>query len=265
MPLYSKLSVAAVPLDIAAGKKEENLKLASKAIAQLPAGVDIIVLPELFTTAFIPNPTQCRTLAEDNEGPTMRWARNTAKLTGAAIAGSFLAKTGDRLFNRAFFVEPAGDTVYYDKRHTFSIGKESEILSRGEALPPVVRFRGWNITVFICYDLRFPVWMRNTGLKYDLMIVPANWPESRSFAWEHLLQARAIENQAYVIGANRSGKDEFGDYGNTARIYDFYGKPIGEEKSACVHAKLSKSALQKFRDAMPVSLDADLFTLDLPG
>jgi len=261
MAIYNKLSVAAIPLDIVAGQKEENIARASEAIAQLPAGTDIAVLPELFTTAFIPDKPICQSLAEETDGPTMRWAKQMAQQTGTAIAGSFLAKSAERLFNRAFLVEPSGDAVLYDKRHTFSIGRESEVISRGDSLPPIARFRGWNITLFVCYDLRFPVWMRNTGLKYDLMIVPANWPESRSFAWEHLLQARAIENQAFAIGANRSGSDEFGTYDDLARIYDYNGRPIGSTRTSCVHAILSKSDLEKTRAMMPVSRDADDFTL----
>ncbi|MCM1451677.1 MAG: hypothetical protein NC102_05430 [Clostridium sp.] len=263
MPLYTNLSVAAIPLDIASVNKEENLLQASKSIARIPAGADLVVFPELFTTAFIPDRQLCLSLAEENDGPTMSWAKRTAHVTGAAIAGSFLAKEGGRLFNRAFFVEPTGDAVFYDKRHTFSIGRESDVLSKGEAVPPVVRFRGWNIAICVCYDLRFPAWMRNVDYKYDLMLIPANWPEARSYAWEHLLIARAIENQSYVIGANRSGSDSFGDYGRTSRIIDFRGMSVGEENDSCLHARLSKNSLQKFRETMPVSRDADDFILKI--
>lgn len=263
MSLYNKLSVAVLPIDIAAGRKEDNLKMASDAIGNLPYGIDLAVLPELFTTAFVPDKDFCSSLAEGNDGPTMQWAFRTAKAKGAAIAGSFLARESGRLCNRAFLVEPSGDAIFYDKRHTFSIGRESEVISKGDCLPPIARFRGWNIALFVCYDLRFPAWMRNIGLKYDLMLVPANWPKSRAFAWEHLLQARAIENQAYVIGANRSGTDEYGVYDDMARIYDYNGRPLGAESRGCVHAVLSKDSLEKMRAAMPVHRDADDFILKI--
>lgn len=263
MHIYNHLVVAAIDLDISAGKKDDNLARASEAIASLSPETDIAVLPELFTTAFIPDKAQCAALAEDNDGQTMQWARDTARKCGMAIAGSFLAQESGQLFNRAFFTEPNGDTIFYDKRHTFSIGRESEIISRGERQAPVARFRGWNIALSVCYDIRFPVWMRNDGLKYDLMLVPANWPDSRAFAWEHLLQARAIENQAYVVGANRSGSDPFGSYTDMSRIYDYQGRPIGERSGASTHAALSMDSLQKYRSAMPVSRDADDFILKI--
>lgn len=263
MTIYSKLSVAALPIDIAAGRKDDNIRIAEAAIGKMPRGTDLAVLPELFTTAFIPDKDACSALSEGNDGTTMRWALRAAKATGAAIAGSFLAKEADRLYNRAFLVEPSGDAVFYDKRHTFSIGRESEVISRGESLPPIVRFRGWNIALSVCYDLRFPAWMRNNGLKYDLMIVPANWPKSRAYAWEHLLQARAIENQAYVVGANRSGSDSFGAYDGLARIYDYNGCSVGVETDGCLHASLSKDSLEKMRVAMPVFKDADDFILKI--
>lgn len=263
MPIYNKLAVAAVDIDIAPGLKAENLERASRAIASIPPGTDVIVLPELFTTAFIPDKERCSNLAEDNAGPTVEWAKQTARQTGAALCGTFLARFADRLYNRAFFIEPGGDAFFYDKRHTFSIGRESEIISRGDSQPPIARFRGWNIAMSVCYDIRFPVWLRNDGLKYDLMLVPANWPESRSFAWEHLLQARAIENQAYVVGANRSGSDEFGTYDDLARIYDYRGRPIAERRPQCAYSVLSLDALLKFREAMPVSRDADDFILKI--
>lgn len=264
MPLYNKLSVAAIPIDIVAGRKDDNLGRASAAIAALPPATDIAVLPELFTTAFIPDKPRCLALAEDNDGPTLNWARQTARRFGTAIAGSFIAADGGRLFNRAFFVEPGGDAIFYDKRHTFSIGRESEIMSKGQSMSPIARFRGWNIALSVCYDLRFPVWMRNTGLKYDLMIVPANWPDLRAFAWEHLLQARAIENQAYIIGANRAGTDAFGSYTDLSRIYDYKGRSVGEASGDAITARLSKTALLKVREEMPVYLDSDNFSLNLP-
>lgn len=111
----------------------------------------------------------------------------------------------------------------------------------------------------ICYDVRFPVWLRNTGNKYDLLVIPANWPDKRQYAWEHLLKARAIENQAYVIGANRSGEDSFGKYDKSTYIIDYMGQSVGENKGAFTIAELSKSSLEKIREHFPVWKDADEF------
>ena len=132
------------------------------------------------------------------------------KKYNVAIAGSFIARTANKIYNRAFFIESSGDETYYDKHHIFSIGGEQEVFTAGDSQPRVVRYRGWNIMLAVCYDLRFPVWLRNTNNKYDLLLVVANWPKARIYTWEHLLIARAIENECYVCGVNRIGQSPSG-------------------------------------------------------
>ncbi len=254
---YDDMKVAALPLDIRSGEPEANRRMAQIMIEALPPGVDILVLPELFTTGFVPNAAKCAAMAEDNDGPTMQMVRSLAASRGMAIAGTFLARTGDRLYNRAFFVEPGGDAMFYDKRHLFMLSDESKIMTPGTALPPTYRYRGWNISIIVCFDLRFPTWCRNLGLRYDLLLVPANWPKRRRHAWKTLLEARAIENQAYVVGANRGGAD----FENETYMIDYIGKIMSVDQASTVFATFKKSALVKYRQDFPVWESADHFTL----
>lgn len=254
---YDDMKVAALPLDIRSGEPETNRRMAQIMIEALPKGIDILVLPELFTTGFVPDAAKCAAMAETNDGPTMQMVRSLAASHGMAIAGTFLACTGDRLFNRAFFVEPGGDAMFYDKRHLFMLSDEPKIMTPGSVLPPTYRYRGWNVSIIVCYDLRFPAWCRNVGLRYDLLLVPANWPKRRRHAWKSLLEARAIENQAYVVGANRGGSD----FENETYMIDYMGKIMSVDQATTVFATFKKSALDKFRQEFPVWESADQFTL----
>lgn len=255
------MKTAIISLNISAGDKESNINSLKESISTLPSDVDLIVLPELFSTGFTSNRDKLLDLSEENDDNTMVALKSLSKRHGFAVAGSFLAKTGDNIYNRAFFIEPSGDTVFYDKRHLFSISSESKTLSAGESKFPIVRFRGWNIAMSVCYDLRFPAWCRNTGNKYDLLLIPANWPDSRKYAWNHLLIARAIENQAYVLGANRSGEDKFGRYDNMSAAYDYYGQAINAVKtgSDINIYELNLPNLIKYREEFPVWKDADSY------
>ena len=258
MSLYDLLHVTAVPLDIAIGDKSLNRSNLEKCIESLPADTDIAVLPELWSTGYIASPEEASAMAEGIEGESMSLVATLSRKKNVAIAGSYLARDNDgKMFNRAFFVEPSGECSFYDKRHLFVLSQEASVVAQGKRLSPIIRFRGWNIALSVCYDIRFPIWNRNTGLKYDLLLVPANWPSKRGYAWEHLLQARAIENLAYVVGANRSGSDPYGEYNDVTYIFDYMGKPIGESANGFVSAKLSKERLQKFRSSFPVWKDAD--------
>lgn len=264
MNTYDHLKVAALPLDIHAGQPAANLAQAKAMIEALPQDVDVAVLPELFNTGFVPDAAACSAMAEDNDGPAMQLVRNLASRRGIAIAGTFLARNAEgQLFNRAFLIEPTGETMLYDKRHLFMLSDEPNIITPGASLPPVCRFRGWNISIVVCYDLRFPAWCRNVGLRYDLLLVPANWPGRRHHAWKTLLEARAIENQAYVIGANRGGADFEGE----TYIIDHMGQPItpapanSEDRNAPLIATLCKSSLEKSRATFPVWKSADPFTI----
>ena len=259
------INIATLPLDIAIADKAANLRAVAQAFEMLPKGTDIVVLPELFSTGFSSDEAQMRSLAERNTGATIDFLKALAAKYSTAIAGTYLAETAPHLYNRAFFIEPNGDETFYDKRHLFSLSSEANIFAAGNSIPKPIRFRRWEIAMIVCYDLRFPVWSRNTGNKYDLLLVPANWPQSRAYAWEHLLIARAIENQCAVVGADRGGSDEFGVYDGLSQIYDCKGLPVGKTIPNCpfIVARIDRRAQDEFRQKFPVSNDADKFEITL--
>lgn len=258
------LKVAVLQLDIASGDKTRNISEASRLIESLPEGYDIAVLPEMFTTGFICDPSQSALLAESVDGATMTAMRSLSARHKIAICGSFIARDGDAVYNRAFFVEPSGDTYFYDKHHLFSFSGEDIAYRRGASHMPVFRFRGWNIAMAVCFDLRFPAWLRNHDGAYDLLIIMANWPDSRAYPWKQLLIARAIENQSYVIGCNRSGTDIYGEYAGISIIIDAKGKILGEKPGEpVISADLSKESLDSFRTKFPVLPEADRFTFTI--
>lgn len=259
-----RLKVATYPMKIAWADPEENLRSVSAVMSQLPSGTDILVLPELFSTGFMQDIQVMTTLAESISGPTLTKLKELAGYYGTAIAGSFLCRVGDKIFNRGFFIEPSGEETFYDKRHLFSLSMEHKVFSSGSSLPPVVRFRGWNISLIVCYDLRFPVWCRNKRHCYDMMIVPANWPSSRGYAWQHLLIGRAIENQAVYVGANRGGSDDFGNYEGLSVIVNGLGKEVSsiDERSGILYAVFDHDELKNIREKLPFGNDADDFAVE---
>lgn len=258
-----RLRVAALPLDIVNGDKEANLKAVEEALQTLPQGTDIVVLPELFSTGYVDSPEALASMAERNTQQTVALIHAWADAAGCAFAGSFLASTAPNIYNRAFFIEPNGDETFCDKRHLFSLSSESRNLRRGDDAMRTVRFRGWNVAMAVCYDIRFPVWCRNVGCEYDILLVPANWPQVRAYAWEHLLIARAIENQSAVVGANRGGEDRFGLYDGLTFAFDCLGRPVAKASadSPWVTADFSKIKQDELRRTFPVSADADSFTI----
>lgn len=259
----SDIRIASIPLDIALCERDTNLDSVEKTLEKLPAGIDVAVLPELFSTGYTADYDTLHEIAETTGGITLTRVRRWARKFNMAIAGSFLCRTDDMITNRAFFIEPGGEEVFYDKRHLFCISSESRMLTGGRERCPIIRFRGWNFAMIVCYDLRFPVWSRNVGGLYEVLLVPANWPASRGYAWEHLLIARAIENQAYVIGANRSGSDEFGNYDNLSFCFDPMGKPVDGtiHESGCLIATLDHERLLELRRKLPVGNDAENFNI----
>lgn len=264
--LQDKLTIAAIPLNIAWGDSDENIYATAAAIESLPTIPDIIILPETFSTGYISDSEQLKRVAQEwHNSSTIATMSEWARRYNAAICGTLVVSENDSIYNRAVFIEPSGEITCYDKRHLFVLSKEAKYITAGQRLSPIVRFRGWNIAMTICYDIRFPAWCRNQGLRYDILLVPANWPQARAYAWETLLKARAIENQAYVVGANRSGSDDFGAYDNLTYIFDPMGKPIGEAATAegIITATLSRDSMQHLRRNFPVSLDADRFSIDL--
>lgn len=257
------LKVAVIAYDIAWGDKEENLLSVATLLERVEHGTDIVVLPELFSTGYVQEESVIQECAEPLSGKTMDAVRRWAKHYGFAICGSYMASTAGAFYNRAFFIEPSGDENFYDKRHLFSMSRESRLFNSGTRQSPIVRYRGWNISMVICYDIRFPAWCRNRDNRYDLLLVPANWPSVREHAWKHLLIARAIENQAYVVGANRSGRDDCGGYLiEQSIVVDYKGKIVNERRDGeIIYASLSHDLLSEFRRKFPVWNDADDFTL----
>ena len=242
---------------------EENLlnfdKIVDKIIEQ-GSEVDIIIFPEFFSVGFSMNAS----LSESLDGVSANWLRQKSTITGIAFLASIPIKIDEKVFNRAIFVTPNGYEFYYDKRHLFSIGGEDQIFSSGEE-KLIVPFKGWNIMVQICYDLRFPVWSRNVNLEYDLTINIANWPSSRSNVVEPLVRARAIENLSYYAFVNRVGSDPKNSYEGCSMVSDFKGNLINPLISDSLNHffifEIDLKILKQFRNKFTVWKDADSFSI----
>ena len=231
-------------------------------LAPLAGATDLVVLPEMFTTGFTMKP---ESYAEAAAGATREWLLEQARILDAAVGGSVAVNDEGRFYNRFMLAIPGGPTYWYDKRHLFRMAGEHRKYSGGDhAL--IIEWRGLRICPLVCYDLRFPVWSRRRPeLEYDLLIYSANWPAARRHAWNTLLRARAIENQAFVAGVNRVGEDGNGiaHVGDSA-VLDFTGQPLLElqDQSLAATVTLDREALHGWRDKFPAHLDADAFTLE---
>jgi omega-amidase len=235
-----------------------NLSFFEKEITNLRETPDLVVLPETFTTGFTMNVED----HADRDGQTVAWMQQMAGKTGSTIAGSCIVKEQQKYYNRLYWVSPSGRVVHYDKRHLFRMGREQLHFSPGKQRV-VVELNGFRILLQICYDLRFPVFTRNRG-DYDAILYVANWPTARQPVWETLLTARAIENQAYVIAANRSGTDGEGmDNCGLSRVIDPKGniKARLNEQPGVLISSLDLDELQAFRANFPAYEDADDFRL----
>lgn len=258
------LNVCLFPMTIRWEEKEHNLACLAQAMERIPDATDLVVLPETFSTGFITSDKEhVRSFAERNTGATIDFLKDLAARRHMAIAGSYIADSGGSLYNRAFFIEPNGEETFADKRHLFTMAGEDKTFSRGHDRLKV-RYRGWNIAMAVCYDIRFPVWCRNVGNEYDLMIFVANWPDVRVSAWNSLLTARAIENEAYVVGVNCKGVDLNGfNFDGSSAAIDFKGKKIDidSETGEFQFASLSMEKLLRFREKFPAWRDADEFKI----
>ncbi len=246
-----------------------NRALYASLCQPLRGQTDLVVLPETFTSGFT-NETLAN--AESMEGPTLPWMRSLAADLGAVVTGSVVIRAGDRFFNRLLWVRPDGSFVHYDKRHLFRMANEHQRYAGGDERL-IVELNGWRICPLVCYDLRFPVWIRNRfnrsvpdRFDYDLLVFVANWPAPRRQPWRTLLRARAIENLSYVAGVNRVGMDgnELHYVGDSA-IIDQVGEPIVElgAQVQVVTSTLSASALIAHRERFPAWMDADQFELKI--
>ncbi len=232
----------------------------SKKIESISQPVDIIVLPEMFTSGFTMNASA---VAETMDGETVAWMKDLASKKQAAITGSLVVKENGNYYNRLLFVHPDGTIETYDKRHTFTLAGEDKVYASGtEKL--IVNYKGWKICPLICYDLRFPVWARNVE-EYDVVMYVANWPKLRVAAWDALLKARAIENMSYCIGVNRVGLDGNNhEYSGHSAAYDVLGQRmdfIPENKEVIEIISLSKNELEMHRSKLNFLRDRDDFNL----
>ncbi len=264
----SPLTISIIQSDLYWEDKEKNLQLLSDKIASLPEEAQVVVLPEMFSTGFSMNPIQ---LAETMDGPTVTWMREMAKQYRKILTGSMIAEENGQHYNRLIWMLPNGQFYHYDKRHLFAYADEEKHYTSGNKRL-IVQVNGWKICLLICYDLRFPVWARQPpqssskeGIApYDVLIYVANWPQRRSHAWKTLLTARAIENQCYVVGANRIGEDGKGiQYSGDSMIISPLGEILWQQSNeAVVHTHtLHYQEVEDVRKQFPFLQDADNFLI----
>jgi len=245
--------------------KEANLQMLEEKINSISSPTHIVVLPEMFSTGFSMNP---EALAEKMDGPTVKWMQKIANKRKVILTGSIIIEEDQQFYNRLLWVLPNGESGYYDKRHLFAYGNEDEHYSEGNKRF-IASVNGWKINLLVCYDLRFPVWARqqyhlNDGFEYDVLIYVANWPQRRSHAWKTLLQARAIENQSYVIGVNRVGVDGNDlSYSGDSLVADSLGNLLyqKENEEDIFTITLEKKHLEETRNKLPFWREADAFLL----
>lgn len=259
------LKIALLQPDIHWKGPEKNRAMFDELLAAHAGKADVFVLPEMFTTGFVSDPAS---IAEHPYGPTFQWMKNAAARFGCAIAGSIVISENNNYYNRFFWVNPDGSHYSYDKRHLFSLGNENIEYTPGEK-HVIFEYKGWKIKPLICYDLRFPVWARNSynqgEFGYDILLLTANWPASRKLHWRQLILARAIENQCYAVGVNRRGKDGNGwQYAGGSTLATPDGKWLPEREdgdSDVIFVELSKTELTQYRKAFPFAQDWDGFGL----
>jgi predicted amidohydrolase len=257
------LIVTLIQSDLAWENIGANLALFDAKIDAARPGADLIILPEMFTTGFSMN---AAALAEPMKGQAVTWLRAKAKQRKACIMGSLMIRERRRCYNRLVWAWPDGRMTLYDKKHLFAFAGEDKVYTAGRSRI-TLQIKGWRIRPFICYDLRFPIWTRNLNLEYDLAIFVANWPASRSAHWQTLLKARAIENQAYVIGVNRVGKDGRAlDHDGHSALIAPTGEVLFEQKNKeIVHTvTLARGPLDDYRQRFPVWRDGDAQMLKSP-
>lgn len=277
--IQSQLTIAYFQQDIAWEDPTVNFQQVEQAFSRVEGSMDMLVVPETFNTGFSDTMAE---MAEPQEGETLAFARSMARRHNALFVGTWAVRLGNgRVVNRLHWVRPDGSYGYYDKGHTFRMSSEADQLQRGDRRE-LFEWRGWHVKPAVCYDLRFPKWLRNgvrdserdklpangvdclseeVALDYDLLLVCANWPGSRHEAWSTLLKARAIENICYVLGVNRSGVDGAGiPYMGNSSAIDYKGMMVsdcGEGVGSVAVAILDYERLRTFRRHWPFYLDFD--------
>ncbi|WP_158839464.1 nitrilase family protein [Polaribacter sp. L3A8] len=267
--MQNELNIVGIQADLVWENPTENIAFFEEKINALSKNTDLVVLPEMFTSGFTMNPEK---VAEEMNGISVSWMQKMATENALAICGSLViyerpfdcAQSDKKYYNRLVFVHPDGKIETYDKRHSFTLAGEDKVYTSG-AVKLIVNYKGWKICPLICYDLRFPVWARNTE-NYDLLIFMANWPVIRIKAWETLLKARAIENMCYVIGVNRTGKDANNyDYSGNSLVLNFLGDELSQlenNKVGLVTVTLVKTEQDSVRKKLGFLNDMDTFNID---
>ena len=262
--MEDKLLVTLIQSDLHWEDKNSNLAMFENKIRGIGERTEIVVLPEMFNTGFSMNP---ESLAENMEGVTVQWMKRMSAEKKIILAGSLIVEEKGRYYNRFIWMLPNGNSGFYDKRHRFAYAGEDQHFAAGEKRM-IASVKGWKINLQVCYDLRFPVWARQQSKQgepeFDVIIYVANWPEKRILAWKTLLQARAIENQCYVVGVNRVGDDGNGiHYNGNSLVVD----PLGEilyikaEEEDIHTIALDKNHLNNTRDKFPFLRDSDEFQI----
>ncbi len=253
------MKIALIQTSISWENPSENRASLQDLISSISQYIDLIVLPEMFTSGFTMNPEK---VAETMQGETISWLKELAQTKNCAITGSLVIQENRKYYNRLVFVFPSGEIQHYDKRHLFTLAGEDKIYTSGtEKL--IVNYKGFKICPLICYDLRFPVFARNVE-DYDVLLYIANWPKPRVNAWDILLKARAVENMSYVIGVNRVGSDENQlEYVGHSQAIDFLGNCIQEpqENEGIFIVELDKGAMLETRKKLAFLNDKDNFTI----
>jgi len=259
--MQNKLKVALIQSEIVWENAEQNRINFSAVINSIKEDVDLVVLPELFSTGFSMNPGP---IAETMEGETVKWMQALASKKQSAITGSIVTKDDNNYYNRLLFVHPSGEINIYDKKHTFTFAGEDKAFASGTK-KLIVDYKGWKICPLVCYDLRFPVWSRNVE-DYDVLLYTANWPTPRMIAWNSLLKARAIENMCYCIGVNRVGSDNLGnEFSGHSGAYDVMGEKISTiqpNKEQIEVVVLDKNHIISNREKFQFLNDRDRFILE---
>ncbi len=254
------LTVALLQLDTEWSDTTANLNKVEAYIQNMDKSVEIIILPEMFASGFEPADMS---LAQPSDGQIVSTITTLAHKYDKAIIGSFLCNEDSSYYNRCFFISPS-ECIFYDKRHLFRMGEEGKHITSGDKIV-TLQYKGWRLRLSVCYDLRFPVWLRNKDNDYDVLVCIASWPKVRQEVWETLLKARALENSSYVIGVNRTGFDHNKlEHIGGSQVLDMKGKSIAraiDKKENLIITTIEKETLDNFREKFPSYKDADDFMI----
>lgn len=256
----NNLKLALLQISLVWEQPDENFDKIIRLVHQTESA-DLLILPEMFPTGFTMKP---HNLPSDLGSRTLSFLKSLSREVGAAVCGSAPVSEQGKFYNRLYFVTPQGNHAHYDKRHLFSLAGEEKVYSAGQERI-LIEYAGWKILPLVCYDLRFPVWSRNTT-DFDLLLYVANWPQKRIAAWDALLRARAVENMCYTAGVNRVGDDLKGfAHNGHSMVYDVLGQPMANlaETEGVFTYTLSREEIKKHRSHLGFLNDRDIF--DFPA